>query len=54
VSARHESIYPATFAEATDAGLEVAGWTVRDLGTWSRLAGLGVRAVCVEAEALDG
>jgi glycerophosphoryl diester phosphodiesterase len=54
VSARHESIDPATFAEATDAGLEVAGWTVRDLGTWSRLAALGVRAVCVEAEALDG
>lgn len=54
VSARHGSIDHATFADATDAGLEVAGWTVRDLATWTRLATLGVRAVCVEAEALDG
>jgi glycerophosphoryl diester phosphodiesterase len=54
VSARHESIDPAGLAEAADAGLEVAGWTVRDLSTWERLAALGVRAVCVEAEALDG
>src|SRR4051812_3184333 len=50
VSATHGSIDPATFSEATDAGLEVAGWTVRDLGTWQRLAGLGIRAVCVEGE----
>jgi glycerophosphoryl diester phosphodiesterase len=54
VSARHGSIDPASLAQATDAGLEVAGWTVRDLGTWKRLEALGVRAVCVEAEALDG
>ncbi len=54
ISARHGSIDHATFAEATEAGLDVAGWTVRDLGTWQRLAALGVRAVCVEAEALAG
>jgi glycerophosphoryl diester phosphodiesterase len=54
VSARHWSIDAASLTDAADAGLEVAGWTVRDVATWSRLAALGIRAVCVEAEALDG
>jgi glycerophosphoryl diester phosphodiesterase len=37
-----------------DAGLELAGWTVRRRPTYARLERLGVVAVCVEAKALDG
>jgi glycerophosphoryl diester phosphodiesterase len=37
-----------------DAGLELAGWTVRRRQTWDRLARLGVVALCVEGAALDG
>jgi glycerophosphoryl diester phosphodiesterase len=39
---------------ATAAGLEVAAWTVRRRPTFDRLHRLGIRAVCVEAKALDG
>jgi glycerophosphoryl diester phosphodiesterase len=39
---------------AAAAGLGVVGWTVRRRPTVRRLARLGVRAVCVEAVALDG
>ena len=39
---------------ATAAGLTIAAYTVRDRATFDRLANLGVAAVCVEAEALDG
>ena len=39
---------------ATDAGLKVAAWTVRSNADYERLAGLGVVAICAEAEALDG
>ena len=39
---------------ATAAGLTIAAYTVRDRETFDRLANLGVAAVCVEAEALDG
>jgi len=37
-----------------EAGLTLAAWTVRDRATFGRLAALGVAAMCVEAEALDG
>jgi glycerophosphoryl diester phosphodiesterase len=37
-----------------EAGLTLAAWTVRDRATFERLEGLGVAAMCVEAEALDG
>jgi glycerophosphoryl diester phosphodiesterase len=39
---------------ATAAGLDVVAWTVRRGSTFNRLARLGVRAICVEAAALDG
>jgi glycerophosphoryl diester phosphodiesterase len=35
-------------------GLTLAAWTVRDRGVFDRLESLGVMAMCVEAEALDG
>ncbi len=41
-------------ARCRDAGMEVAGWTVRRRPTFRRLERLGVTAVCVEAAALDG
>jgi glycerophosphoryl diester phosphodiesterase len=41
-------------ARCRDAGLEVAGWTVRRRPTLQRLDRLGVTAVCVEGAALDG
>jgi glycerophosphoryl diester phosphodiesterase len=36
------------------AGLTLAAWTVREPATFDRLEALGVMAMCVEAEALDG
>lgn len=44
----------AGLARATDAGLGVAAWTVRDLDDYRRLESLGVIAICAEAAALDG
>jgi glycerophosphoryl diester phosphodiesterase len=41
-------------ADARAAGLEVIAWTVRRRPTFDRLARLGVKAICVEAAALDG
>jgi glycerophosphoryl diester phosphodiesterase len=41
-------------ARCRDAGLEVAGWTVRRRPTFRRLERIGVTAVCVEGAALDG
>ena len=41
-------------AEARDAGLAFAAWTVRDAETYRRIEGLGPLAICAEAEALDG
>jgi glycerophosphoryl diester phosphodiesterase len=41
-------------AEARAAGLDVVAWTVRRGPTFDRLARLGVKAICVEAAALDG
>ena len=40
--------------EARIAGLAVVAWTVRRSSTFDRMAGLGVFACCVEAQALDG
>jgi glycerophosphoryl diester phosphodiesterase len=42
------------FARAAAAGLDVVAWTVRRRSTFNRLARLGVKAICVEAAALDG
>ena len=39
---------------ARAAGLDVAAYTVRSRKTYERLEGLGVVAICVEAQALDG
>jgi len=41
-------------ARCRDAGMEVAGWTVRRRPTFRRLERIGVTAVCVEGAALDG
>ena len=38
---------------ARAAGMDVAAWTVRSTAEYERLAGLGVVAICAEAEALD-
>ena len=54
IAAGHRSITAETAAAAAEAGLEVAAWTIRRLGTLRRLAVLGVVAVCAEGEALDG
>ena len=45
---------PRSVARCRDAGMEVAGWTVRRRPTFRRLERIGVTAVCVEAAALDG
>jgi len=54
VSAQWTLIDESGLARARDVGLEVAAWTVRDLGAYRRLEDLGVIAICAEAEALDG
>jgi glycerophosphoryl diester phosphodiesterase len=48
------AIDPAGLARAAAVGLEVAAWTVHRRPTATRLARLGVFAICVEAAALDG
>ena len=54
VCAQWESVDQEAMDRATAAGLTIAAYTVRDQATFDRLANLGVAAVCVEAEALDG
>jgi glycerophosphoryl diester phosphodiesterase len=54
ISARWESIDADGCGRASDAGLVVAAWTVRDLPTYTALERLGVVAICAEDEALDG
>lgn len=41
-------------ADARAVGLDVVAWTVRRRATFDRLARLGIKAICVEAAALDG
>jgi glycerophosphoryl diester phosphodiesterase len=52
VSVLWGGVTPASLGRARDAGLEVAGWTVRRRPTYDRLERLGVLACCVEAGAL--
>jgi glycerophosphoryl diester phosphodiesterase len=54
VSASRHAIDENAAARTRDAGLQLAAWTVRDLDTYHRLAGLGVIAICAEDAALDG
>jgi glycerophosphoryl diester phosphodiesterase len=48
------AIQPEDAVAVREAGLTLAAWTVRDRATFDRLEALGVTAMCVEAEALDG
>jgi glycerophosphoryl diester phosphodiesterase len=54
VSVEWHALDRGALQRVTAAGLEVAAWTVRRRPTFDRLDRLGVRAVCVEARALDG
>ncbi|HUG29193.1 MAG TPA: glycerophosphodiester phosphodiesterase [Candidatus Limnocylindria bacterium] len=54
ISADWHAIDAAGVARATDAGLRVGAWTVRDADTYGTLERLGVAAICAEAAALDG
>ena len=54
VAVRSRALDASSAALAQTAGLEVAAFTVRSRTTFSRLARLGVVAVCVEGAALDG
>jgi glycerophosphoryl diester phosphodiesterase len=53
VAAEWHAIDAPAMAVASDAGLDVAAWTVRRRSTSERLARLGVIAIIAEAEALD-
>jgi glycerophosphoryl diester phosphodiesterase len=54
ISAEWHAINEEAMGRASAAGLQVVAWTVRERSTFDRLAELGVAAMCVEAEALDG
>lgn len=54
ISVAWRSLDPPALARARAADLEVAAWTVRRRPTYARLERIGVRAICVEAAALDG
>jgi glycerophosphoryl diester phosphodiesterase len=54
ICAEWESVDQDAMERATAAGLTIAAFTVHDRETFDRLANLGVAAVCVEGEALDG
>jgi glycerophosphoryl diester phosphodiesterase len=54
IAAQWRAINPGSARRVADAGLELAGWTVRRRPTYARLERLGIVAVCVEANALDG
>jgi glycerophosphoryl diester phosphodiesterase len=54
ISVDARRIDEASMTRAGDAGVGVAAWTVRSKADYDRLAGLGVVAICAEAEALDG
>ena len=54
VAVQWRALDQASVARAQAAGLDVAAYTVRRRPTFDRLARLGLVAVCVEANALDG
>lgn len=54
ISVEWTAIEEPAMARAAAVGLAIAAWTVRDRDTAARLERLGVVALCVEAEALDG
>jgi len=54
VSLEWHRVDEAAVSHGSSAGLDVAAWTIRDQETVRRMDALGVRAVCVEGEALDG
>ena len=54
VSVEWHAIDARAVTAATNAGLEIAGWTVTRRPTYRRLERLGLRALCVERQALTG
>jgi glycerophosphoryl diester phosphodiesterase len=54
ISVNWPALDPAALTRARAADLEVVAWTVRRRPTYARLERIGVRAICVEAAALDG
>ncbi|MGZ8527498.1 MAG: glycerophosphodiester phosphodiesterase [Candidatus Limnocylindrales bacterium] len=54
IAAEWTAIDPAGMSAARTAGLAVAAWTVTERTDYTRLVQLGVAAICVEGEALDG
>jgi glycerophosphoryl diester phosphodiesterase len=54
ISAEWHAIDAAGIARAADAGLAVGAWTVRGADEYRALEALGLAAICVEADALDG
>jgi myo-inositol-1(or 4)-monophosphatase/deoxyribonuclease-2 len=53
ISASWRTLDRAALGRARAADLQVAAWTVRRRPTYARLERIGVRAICVEAAALD-
>lgn len=54
ISVEWHALDAAAMRRTRNAGLDVAGWTVRRRPTSRRLAALGVIAICAEGAALDG
>jgi len=53
ISVEWHAVNRETLKRATDAGLDVAAWTVTRRPTYARLAALGLRAIIVEGNALE-
>lgn len=54
IAAEWRAIRPAGVAAARAAGLAVIAWTVTERADYTRLVELGLAAICVEGEALNG
>jgi glycerophosphoryl diester phosphodiesterase len=54
IAAEYHGIDERGVDRATDAGLEVAAWTVTRRPSYARMVELGIVAVCAEGAALDG
>jgi glycerophosphoryl diester phosphodiesterase len=54
ISAQWRAIDSGAMAAARTAGLVVAAWTVTERADYARLVEMGVAAICVEGEALEG